>query len=287
MVVAVSDSPMSNSWTPESGVEGGAILDKAVEHDIDIVLVSFGSAPDSRLVGPAGSVTNSIVRSSSSAVVRIRFAHPHHGPDSYDSAGAGAPGRLAYLVLEAQAGLRRHRGVTGPGCARHPDGPCGSRRRVPVDPGAPILFRQRRIGRDRQLFDMLKFARCGPLRKQPPDSQWQPTDRIYPLGKLMRKTSIDELPQLWNVLRGDMSIVGPARRPHFVEQFESSVPRYGDRHRVDVGLTGWAAVHGLRGTPASAIAPRTTTSTSENWSVWLDIKIIVRTVGAVLRGSGS
>ncbi len=128
-----------------------------------------------------------------------------------------------------------------------------------------------------------------PVASTTSDSEWQPSqrDRIGPVGRFIRKTSLDELPQLWNVFRGDMSIVGPRpERPHFVEQFESSVPSYRDRHRVPAGLTGWAAINGLRGDTSITDRAIYDNFYIENWSVWLDIKIIVRTVGTVLRGTG-
>ncbi|HQV17759.1 MAG TPA: exopolysaccharide biosynthesis polyprenyl glycosylphosphotransferase [Gordonia sp. (in: high G+C Gram-positive bacteria)] len=288
VVVAVSDSPMSELVDTRVRVEGGAILDKAVEHDIDIVLVSFGSAPDSRLVGPLRacdeldceifivprlyefvSLTPTMDRIHTIPLVRVRRDALRTWYWKLKRVFDVTVVSLALAVLAIPMALVAL-GV------------------FLSDPSAPILFRQRRIGRDGQLFDMLKFRSMRPATETASDSQWQPTDRIYPLGKLMRKTSIDELPQLWNVLRGDMSIVGPRpERPHFVEQFESSVPRYGDRHRVDVGLTGWAAVHGLRGDTSISDRAAYDNFYIENWSVWLDIKIIVRTVGAVLRGSGS
>jgi len=108
--------------------------------------------------------------------------------------------------------------------------------------------------------------------------------RITRVGAVLRRLSIDELPQLWNILRGDMSLVGP--RPelgHFVEQFSQSVYGYGDRHRLQVGLTGWSQVHGLRGATSLRERARFDNQYIEHWSLWRDVVIIVRTGGAFFR----
>ena len=128
---------------------------------------------------------------------------------------------------------------------------------VKLSSPGPIVFRQRRVGRDGTVFDLYKFRS---MRPPDPNAQsFQPgagsapggvegTDRRTWIGRLLRRTSLDELPQFFNVLRGDMSLVGPRpERPEFVELFESDIRRYGDRHRVKSGVTGWAQVHGLRG----------------------------------------
>ena len=107
------------------------------------------------------------------------------------------------------------------------------------------------------------------------------------VGAFLRRSSLDELPQLFNILRGDMSIVGPRpERPYFVAQFEESLLRYGDRHRVPSGLTGWAQIHGLRGDTSIAERARFDNYYIENWSLWLDVKIILRTLPNLMKGSG-
>ena len=98
-------------------------------------------------------------------------------------------------------------------------------------------------------------------------------------GDLLRMLSLDELPQLWNVVRGDMSLIGPRpERIDYVTQFEDVVYRYRDRHRVKAGLTGWAQVHGLRGTTSLADRIEWDNFYIEHWSFWLDVKIILMTV---------
>lgn len=156
---------------------------------------------------------------------------------------------------------------------------------------APIIFRQVRVGRHNKEFVLYKFRSMNPVADSASDKDWNPgtaSPRLNTVGRILRKTSIDELPQLWNVVRGDMSLVGPRpERPHFVQQFRESVSSYGDRHRVDVGLTGWAAINGLRGDTSIRDRALYDNFYIENWSVWLDIKIIILTVGAVFRGTGS
>ncbi len=102
----------------------------------------------------------------------------------------------------------------------------------------------------------------------------------------MRKTSMDELPQLLNVIRGDMSLVGPRpERPEFVDLFEMQIRRYGDRHRVKAGMTGWAQVHGLRGQTSIADRAEFDNFYIENWSILLDLKTLALTVLAVLKSA--
>jgi exopolysaccharide biosynthesis polyprenyl glycosylphosphotransferase len=172
--------------------------------------------------------------------------------------------------------------------------------------GRPILFRQRRVGLDGREFDMLKFRtmRGTPAQRGEADAEWareqlrtgaanearpfpsQADDSRTRVGRLLRRLSIDELPQLLNVLAGDMSVVGPRpERSHYVQLFEDSVYRYGDRHRVKAGITGWAQVNGLRGKTSLADRVEWDNYYIENWSLWLDVKILLLTVVSVVRFS--
>jgi hypothetical protein len=119
------------------------------------------------------------------------------------------------------------------------------------------------------------------------DVEWNPTnDAVTKIGKVLRVTGLDELPQLWNILKGDMSLVGPRpERPFFVEQFKADVPRYDDRHRVPVGLTGLAQVHGLRGDTSIDERARLDNQYIENWSLWRDVVILFQTFAAVIRNT--
>ena len=118
-------------------------------------------------------------------------------------------------------------------------------------------------------------------RRQDP---WTAAARVTPIGEIMRKTSLDELPQLWNVVRGDMSLVGPRpERPYFVEQFQAEVPHYRDRHRVPVGLTGLAQVNGLRGDTSIDERAWFDNHYIDNWSMTHDLVILARTAGAVIK----
>ena len=156
---------------------------------------------------------------------------------------------------------------------------------VRIEGGPGVIFRQVRVGRDGKHFELLKFRSMRPANELESQTQWcvATDNRVGPVGRFLRCTSIDELPQLWNILRGDMTLVGPRpERPHFVEQFSTQFDRYAYRHRVQVGLTGFAQVSGLRGDTSIADRARYDNFYIENWSLWLDIKIIFRTFREVL-----
>jgi exopolysaccharide biosynthesis polyprenyl glycosylphosphotransferase len=165
---------------------------------------------------------------------------------------------------------------------------------VKLSSPGPVLFRQQRLGRDGQVFAMLKFRSMRAAPGATPggvDAEHGPggvegEDRRTRLGIWLRRTSIDELPQLLNVLHGEMSIVGPRpERPELVELFEEIVDRYADRHRVKSGITGWAQVHRLRGKTSMVDRVEWDNYYIQNWSLWLDLKILLLTPGAALRGS--
>jgi exopolysaccharide biosynthesis polyprenyl glycosylphosphotransferase len=156
---------------------------------------------------------------------------------------------------------------------------------IRIDGGPGVIFRQVRVGRDGKHFEVLKFRSMRPTNDLESQTMWCVTadNRVGMIGRFLRCTSLDELPQLWNILRGDMTLVGPRpERPHFVEQFCTQFDRYAHRHRVQVGLTGFAQVSGLRGDTSIADRARYDNFYIENWSLWLDIKIILRTFREVL-----
>jgi exopolysaccharide biosynthesis polyprenyl glycosylphosphotransferase len=152
-----------------------------------------------------------------------------------------------------------------------------------------VLFRQTRIGLDGGPFTLLKFCSLRPAGESESKTLWNiaEDDRMRPFGRILRRTSLDELPQLWNILRGDMALVGPRpERPYFVDEFTRQFPWYRDRHRVPVGLTGWAQIHGLRGNTSIADRARFDNFYIENWSMWGDVKIMMRTFGQLLKAAG-
>ena len=154
-----------------------------------------------------------------------------------------------------------------------------------TSPG-PILYRQTRIGLGGRPFTMLKFrsmrvnaeAQTGPIWARPQD------DRCTPIGRFMRRWSLDELPQLFNVLAGHMSLVGPRpERTVFVEQFRQQLPGYQQRHQVKAGMTGWAQVHGWRGRTSLRRRIECDLYYVAHWSIWLDLKILAMTLWRGLR----
>jgi exopolysaccharide biosynthesis polyprenyl glycosylphosphotransferase len=160
---------------------------------------------------------------------------------------------------------------------------------VRIEGGPGIIFSQPRIGQNGQVFNCLKLRTMRPASEEDSATTWSiATDaRIGPIGRLLRRTSIDELPQLWNVLKGDMTLVGPRpERPHFVDKFSLEFERYAYRHRAQVGLTGLAQVSGLRGDTSIADRARFDNYYIENWSIWLDIKILFRTIGEIFLARG-
>jgi lipopolysaccharide/colanic/teichoic acid biosynthesis glycosyltransferase len=185
---------------------------------------------------------------------------------------------------------------------------------VKLATGGPVLFRQPRIGLDGHEFDMLKFRtmRGSPAQHGEGDAEWAervigangfdsdsesavatvtreaaPTeDRRTPVGRLLRRLSLDELPQFWNVFNGDMSLIGPRpERSSYVKRFEPVIYRYGDRHRVKSGITGWAQVHGLRGKTSLSERVEWDNYYIAHWSLSLDLKIVLLTFVALFRNA--
>lgn len=147
----------------------------------------------------------------------------------------------------------------------------------------PVLFRQKRIGVGGAVIEILKFRTM--RVNDDSDTQWSvdEDDRVTRIGRILRPTHLDELPQLINVIRGDMSLVGPRpERSTFVDQFSTEIDGYADRHRVKGGITGWAQVNGLWGDTSIGARARLDNRYIEDWSIWRDIVILMRTIPTVL-----
>jgi len=160
---------------------------------------------------------------------------------------------------------------------------------VRLDSPGPVLYRQERVGSNGRRFQMLKF-RSMKADAEATGAGWTtPGDpRRTRLGTWLRKLSLDELPQLWNVLRGDMSLVGPRpERPMYVDQFRGTIPRYMLRHHVKAGITGWAQVNGLRGDTPLDQRVEYDLYYIRHWSLLFDIRILWMTLGRVFRDANA
>ncbi|HGJ65369.1 TPA: undecaprenyl-phosphate glucose phosphotransferase [bacterium] len=156
---------------------------------------------------------------------------------------------------------------------------------IKIESKGPVLFKQTRVGVDGKEFQMLKFRSMvmGADKYDEQAGLGVPDDpRRTRIGRILRKTGFDELPQLFNVFRGDMSLVGPRpERPYFVDQYKTVIPKYLDRHRVKTGITGWAQVNGLRGNTSLEERIRYDVYYIENWSMAFDIRILIKTIGTL------
>jgi exopolysaccharide biosynthesis polyprenyl glycosylphosphotransferase len=265
----------------------GDLSTVVLEHAIDVVVVTYGSVREPSMVGllracdrlaceiyfvprlyELHSVTKDTEVLWGMPLIRLRRA-PFR-------TGAWTAKRLGDVVISAVALVLLAPVLLVCGLASKLETGC-------------MLFRQTRIGLDGQHFDVLKFCSLKPEQPSESSTNWNiGTDaRVGPIGRILRRTSLDELPQLWNVFRGDMSLVGPRpERPYFVDEFTRQFPWYPARHRVPAGLTGWAQIHGLRGDTSIGDRAHFDNFYIENWSMWGDIKIIMRTVGQVLKAAG-
>jgi exopolysaccharide biosynthesis polyprenyl glycosylphosphotransferase len=286
----LDDDPPPASQVPDrrSPVLGGLPDVKEVlrAHDVEHVILAFTSGPDRQLLDTIrccqalGVEVSHVPRLFDALSDRVQLEHVGGMPlvtmhrvdprgwqfavkHAMDKAGAGILLLLCTPLLLAIAVAVK---LSSPG---------------------PVLYRQRRVGRNGCVFDVLKFRSMGPA---PARQDFKPASGAAPggvegvdrrtwIGKIIRKTSLDELPQLLNVLRGDMSLVGPRpERPEFVELFQKDIARYGERHRVRAGITGWAQVHGLRGQTSLADRIEWDNYYIENWSLRLDLKILLMTL---------
>ena len=158
---------------------------------------------------------------------------------------------------------------------------------VVIDSGKPIFYRQIRVGKLGREFAIIKFRTMRPDAETGSGPVWARSgeDRTTRIGRFLRRTSLDELPQLFNVLRGEMSIVGPRpERPFYVEQFRKLLPRYEERHLAKPGITGWSHIHMRRNVDTSAIGERLSYDLFylENWSIFMDVLIICKTAAEFL-----
>ncbi len=147
--------------------------------------------------------------------------------------------------------------------------------------GRPIFYTQERVGQGRRVFRIIKFRSMGRDAEGATGPIWASNgdDRCTKVGAWLRSTNIDELPQLFNVLRGEMSLVGPRpERPVFVEHFTAAMPDYDLRHAVPGGMTGWAQVHGWRGRTSLRKRVQYDLNYIQNWSFWFDFKVLFMTV---------
>ena len=286
-LVGFADDGLRNSDSLPAPVLGSATeLTTLVDrHEIDVVLVAFGSASADKVVAPlrkcaaAGCQIFVVPRLSELGVVgpvdqvRATPLVPLRAPTS-DSVAWRAK-RILDVELAGLAVVLLSPLLLATAVA------------VRIESGHGVLFRQQRIGVGGQEFTLYKFRSLTPVNDDESQTRWTVADddRMGPVGRVIRKTSIDELPQLFNVLRGEMSLVGPRpERPYFVSEFSRTVTLYADRHRVPCGVTGLAAVKGLRGDTSIDERARFDNYYIDNWSPWLDLKILLWTVPAVLRG---
>jgi exopolysaccharide biosynthesis polyprenyl glycosylphosphotransferase len=265
-------------------------LDELVsQHGISRIVVAFGSEHESDLV----SVLRTAVKRDLEVYVVPRFYEngvlPPAGPSVDNVWGIplqrvrrSATRRTAFVVKRAiDIGVSSAMLVLTAPIA------LGAAIAVKLSSQGPVLFRQCRVGRDGHTFTVAKFRTMRVNIDS--DTQWSVEDddpRLTGVGRLLRRTSIDEIPQLWSVLRGDMSLVGPRpERPRFAKRYAEEIAGYADRQRFPAGLTGWAQVHGLRGDTSIAERARLDNEYIEQWSPWRDVVILIRTVAEVLRSA--
>ncbi|GGN03698.1 UDP-phosphate galactose phosphotransferase [Lentzea pudingi] len=280
--VAFADSgPDPDREPPMLDVVDGDLADAIVRLKAGTVVLAFSHTRDSPLVDAA--ITAHRLGCSTLVVPRMYELHPD-GPGierlrSYPLMRLGtAPTsrptwwikRAADLLLAASALV-----VLSPVI-----GLCALA--VLVESGRPLFFRQVRVGMDDRTFTLYKIRSVRQSGEDDSQVKWSVVgdSRVGPVGRFLRRTSLDELPQLWNVLRGDMCVVGPRpERPGFVREFSAIHELYWARHRVPTGLTGLAQVHGLRGDTSIADRSRYDNYYIANWSLWLDLRILLMTAG--------
>jgi exopolysaccharide biosynthesis polyprenyl glycosylphosphotransferase len=265
------------------------LVEVLLDHQVRNVIVAFGSMRESEMVD----IIRTCDRLHCEIFVVPRLFELHHVGGDMDTAWGMPLIRLRRAAYRSRAWqIKRAVDILFSGLALLALSPLMLlvALAVRLEGGPRVLFRQERVGVDGQHFELMKFRSLKPLDETESATNWNIAldDRLGPVGRFLRRTSIDELPQLLNILRGDMSLVGPRpERPHFVATFRSQHPHYVARHRVPCGLTGLAQVNGLRGDTSIAERARFDNYYIENWSLWLDIKILLRTAMSVVRAEGA
>ncbi|CAN5892793.1 exopolysaccharide biosynthesis polyprenyl glycosylphosphotransferase [soil metagenome] len=265
-----------------------ALADTLIDHQVRNVIVAFSSSPESVIVD--------VLRTCDRLACEIFLV-----PRFYELHGASRDNELVWGLPLIRLRRAAYRTLTWR-CKRGIDAGLALISLVVFSPllamcafavrfegGRGVIFRQERVGLDGRPFTMLKFRSLKPSDEVESTSHWNigGDPRMGPVGRFLRSTSLDELPQLWNVLRGDMSLVGPRpERPFFVREFTKQFPRYMARHRVPAGVTGWAQINGLRGDTDISDRARFDNYYIENWSLWEDVKIVLRTSAQILGARG-
>ncbi|WP_232664325.1 sugar transferase [Pseudonocardia sp. TRM90224] len=272
------DRPLLADLGPKLGsVESLPVL--VGQHSIDIVLVAFGAHADDSVVDAVRGLGGADCEV---YLVPRMYELNHHSPVSELVDGIPLVKLRRPTHRSASMRVKRAIDVVVAGIALVLVSPVLAAIAAAVrrETGPGVIFQQERIGLNGKPFVLYKF-RSLQLATGEGDVRWNiDTDtRLGPVGRFIRSTSLDELPQLVNVLKGDMSLVGPRpERPYFVERFNETIPGYRYRHRVPVGLTGYAAVNGLRGDTSISQRAHFDNLYAESWSLWLDLKIALWTV---------
>ena len=259
------------------------------KHRVDTIVVAYGAFPDARLID---SIIQCVRHGCEIYVVPRLFELQHDGPDVERLQGLPLV-RLRTDVTSSPLWLLKlaiDRACAAVALLLLSPVMIALSVAVVLDSGRPVLFKQERVGFGGQPITLFKFRSMRPANEHESQTNWNIAGdmRLTKVGRFIRKTSLDELPQLLNILRGDMSLVGPRpERKLFVEQFSREHDRYWARHRVPVGLTGWSQVSGLRGDTSIHLRARYDNYYISNWSPWLDTKILLLTLREVLRGSGA
>ena len=265
------------------------LVEVLLDHQVRNVIVAFGSMRESEMVD----IIRTCDRLHCEIFVVPRLFELHHVGTDMDTAWGMPLIRLRRAAYRSRGWqIKRAVDVLFSGLALFLLSPLMGLIALAVrwEGGPGILFRQERVGVDGQHFSLMKFRSMKPANENESATNWNIAQdhRLGPVGRFLRRSSLDELPQLLNILRGDMSLVGPRpERPHFVATFRSQHPHYVARHRVPCGLTGLAQVNGLRGDTSIAERARFDNYYIENWSLWLDIKILLRTAMSVVRAEGA